>query len=98
MPRFSRKPFVYNGFPVPGVCPSTGQVGQARSDAKRMNSHKLAAILGLILVVAFTGVAQQKRNITEKDIFDFQWVADPQISPDGSTVAFVKVTVNAQRT
>jgi dipeptidyl aminopeptidase/acylaminoacyl peptidase len=63
-----------------------------------MKSHKLAAILGLMLVVAFTGVAQQKRNITEKDIFDFQWVADPQISPDGSTVAFVKVTVNAQRT
>jgi len=57
------------------------------------------AILVLCFVsLAQTGVAQQKRNITEKDIFDFQWVADPQISPDGSTVAFVKVTVNPQRT
>lgn len=40
----------------------------------------------------------QKRNITEKDMFDFAWVGDPQVSPDGSTVAFVKVTVNAQKT
>jgi len=63
-----------------------------------MKSHRLAAVFALVLAIAFTGVAQQKRNITEKDIFDFQWVADPQISPDGSTVAFVKVTVNTQRT
>src|SRR5947209_14245678 len=57
-------------------------------------------VLTAVLVLCFVSLAsaQQKRNITEKDIFDFQWVADPQISPDGSTVAFVKVTVNAQRT
>ncbi len=57
----------------------------------------LVAVLCLIAIFAFTA-AGQKRNITEKDIFDFVWVADPQISPDGSTVAFVKVTVNAQKT
>src|SRR3954447_5328582 len=51
----------------------------------------------LILALA-AGASAQKRNIAEKDLFDFAWVADPQISPDGSTVAFVKVTVNAQRT
>lgn len=37
---------------------------------------------------------QGKRFITEKDLFKFTWIADPQISPDGSTVAFVRVTVN----
>ena len=36
----------------------------------------------------------QKRNITEKDLWDFVWVGDPQVSPDGSRVAFVRVTVN----
>lgn len=36
----------------------------------------------------------QKRSITEKDIFQFNWIGDPQISPDGARVAFVKVTVN----
>jgi dipeptidyl aminopeptidase/acylaminoacyl peptidase len=39
----------------------------------------------------------QKRNITEKDLFNFVWAADPQISPDSSRVAFVRVTVNAKK-
>jgi dipeptidyl aminopeptidase/acylaminoacyl peptidase len=34
------------------------------------------------------------RFITETDLLGFTWIADPQISPDGSTVAFVRVTVN----
>ena len=38
--------------------------------------------------------AAQKRNITENDLLKFVWVADPQISPDGSQVAFVRVDVN----
>src|SRR5205809_4819717 len=39
----------------------------------------------------------QKRNITEKDLWDFVWIGDPQISPDGSRVAFVRVTVNEKK-
>ena len=39
-----------------------------------------------------------KRSITEKDIFDFVWVANPQLSPDGSRVAFTCVTVDEKRT
>ncbi|HEV2905539.1 MAG TPA: hypothetical protein VGW32_10845, partial [Pyrinomonadaceae bacterium] len=39
----------------------------------------------------------QKRNITEKDLFNFNWIADPQVSPDGSRVAFVKATVNDRK-
>src|SRR5215468_5971190 len=38
--------------------------------------------------------AQSPRFITETDLLKFTWIADPQISPDGSTVAFVRVTVN----
>jgi dipeptidyl aminopeptidase/acylaminoacyl peptidase len=34
------------------------------------------------------------RSITETDLFKFTWVADPQIAPDGSQVAFVRVVVN----
>src|SRR5882762_5080375 len=53
------------------------------------------AVLGCAVIVAaaFTH-AQGRRFITEKDLFKFTWMADPQISPDGSTVAFVRVTVN----
>jgi dipeptidyl aminopeptidase/acylaminoacyl peptidase len=47
----------------------------------------------VLLTVAAPG-AQGKRFITEKDLFRFTWIADPQISPDGTTVAFVRVTVN----
>ncbi len=35
--------------------------------------------------------------MTEKDLFKFVWVADPQISPDGSQVAFVRVTVDEKK-
>ncbi|PYJ91224.1 MAG: S9 family peptidase [Verrucomicrobia bacterium] len=39
----------------------------------------------------------EKRPITEKDLFDFVWIGDPQISPDGSRVAFVRVAVNEKK-
>src|SRR2546428_6320504 len=35
-----------------------------------------------------------KRFITETDLFKFTWIAGPQISPGGSTVGLVRVTVN----
>jgi len=41
--------------------------------------------------------AAEKRLISEKDLFQFAWAADPQISPDGTRVAFVKVTVNQDK-
>jgi dipeptidyl aminopeptidase/acylaminoacyl peptidase len=39
-------------------------------------------------------LAQEKRLITENDLMKFIWIADPQISPDGSQVVFTRVTVN----
>ena len=41
--------------------------------------------------------ASAKRNITEKDLFDFVWIGGPQISPDGARVAYVRVTVNEKK-
>ena len=59
---------------------------------------RLPAVL-LICAAAIAVVAQpQRRSITEKDIFQFNWIGDPQISPDGSRVAFVKVTVDEKKT
>src|SRR5258708_15803031 len=55
-------------------------------------------LLSLLVCVVITVFAvAQKRSITEKDIFQFNWIGDPQISPDGSRVAFVKVTVNEKK-
>ena len=52
----------------------------------------LVSIVLALLAVAPSAVG--KRGITETDLFTFVWVADPQMSPDGSRIAFVRVTVN----
>src|SRR5438067_9874029 len=48
-------------------------------------------------VLATASAFAQKRNITERDLFDFVWIGDHQLSPDGSRVAFVRVTTNEKR-
>jgi dipeptidyl aminopeptidase/acylaminoacyl peptidase len=42
--------------------------------------------------------AKPKRAITDKDLFAFVWLADPQLSPDGKRVAFTRVNVDEKRT
>ncbi len=39
-----------------------------------------------------------KRAITEKDLFNFVWIADPQVSPDGSRVVFTRVVTDEKHT
>ena len=51
----------------------------------------------VIFLAAIGALSAQKRNITEKDLWDFVWIGDPQVSPDGSRVAFVRVTVNEKK-
>jgi dipeptidyl aminopeptidase/acylaminoacyl peptidase len=52
----------------------------------------------LLLLIAVSSLfAQPKRAITEKDLFRFQWIGDPQVSPDGSHVVFVRVSVNEKK-
>ncbi|HYC91961.1 MAG TPA: S9 family peptidase [Thermoanaerobaculia bacterium] len=59
-----------------------------------MRSIRLLATL--LLLLAHASLAQQpaKRLLTETDLFRFVWVADPRPSPDGTRVAFTRVTVN----
>src|SRR3979490_1371434 len=52
----------------------------------------------LCLTISHLGLAAPaKRNITEKDLFAFVWIGDPQMSPDGARVAYVRVTVNEKK-
>jgi len=39
-----------------------------------------------------------KRSITEKDLFNFVWIADPQISPDGAHAVFTRVVADEKHT
>src|SRR4051794_16804670 len=54
-------------------------------------------LIGFCLAAAFHLQAADKRNITEKDLFDFVWIGDAQVSPDGGHVAFVRVSVNEKK-
>jgi dipeptidyl aminopeptidase/acylaminoacyl peptidase len=67
----------------------------------RQRPGRLAPVLAVLLLAAAflpaPSVAAAKRPIAETDLFRFVWVADPQISPDGHRVAFVRVTVNAKK-
>ena len=51
-----------------------------------------AAVLWLVVPAS-----AQRRPMTEKDLFSFVWIADPQISPDGSQVAFVRVSADEKK-
>ena len=54
--------------------------------------------VAVVLCVALTTAnAQTRRPIRDTDLLEFVWAADPQIAPDGSAVAFVRVTVDRDR-
>jgi dipeptidyl aminopeptidase/acylaminoacyl peptidase len=54
-----------------------------------------AALASLVILFTIGAPrAADKRPIAETDLFRFTWIADPQIAPDGSQVAFVRVVVN----
>jgi hypothetical protein len=59
-----------------------------------MTRRSYFALLAVLLSLAIAPQAQSTRFITEQDLLKFTWIADPQLSPDGSSVAFVRVTVN----
>jgi dipeptidyl aminopeptidase/acylaminoacyl peptidase len=63
-----------------------------------LHSRRAAAVLVTALLLAASHAASAaKRPIAETDLFKFVWVADPQISPDGKRVVFVRVTVNEKK-
>jgi dipeptidyl aminopeptidase/acylaminoacyl peptidase len=69
-----------------------------------MHLRRSGILVVLILTCSLLTYTQQsktrgtKRPITEKDLFRFTWIASPQVSPDGSRVAFTRVVVDEKRT
>src|ERR1039457_4565431 len=64
----------------------------------------IPAMLALVIVSSLSAQSASpqanaaKRAITEKDLFNFVWIADPQISPDGSRSVFTRVVTDEKRT
>jgi len=53
----------------------------------------------MVFIAAAPGVhrAPARRPITDTDLFKFVWAADPQMSPNGARVVFVRVNVNEEK-
>jgi dipeptidyl aminopeptidase/acylaminoacyl peptidase len=45
------------------------------------------------MLSALPCLAQTKRPIKQTDIYDFEWLANPEISPDGSQIVYTRVVV-----
>jgi dipeptidyl aminopeptidase/acylaminoacyl peptidase len=59
---------------------------------KRSSVRRVCAATILILSVSTPVLAQsQKPAFKPLDVFDLQWAADPQISPDGRSIAYVRM-------
>ena len=52
--------------------------------------------LPALFCLSISVAAAAGRPISETDIFSFQWLANPQISPDGSRVVYAHVAVNSK--
>jgi dipeptidyl aminopeptidase/acylaminoacyl peptidase len=55
---------------------------------------KKLLLIVLLAVLPSTLLAAPKRPLTEKDLFRLTWIGDPQLSPDGTEAAYVRVTVD----
>ena len=63
-----------------------------------LDPRRRLAAASVVLLSLAPPLGAATRPITETDLFRFTWIADPQISPDGRRVAFVRVTVDAKKT
>jgi dipeptidyl aminopeptidase/acylaminoacyl peptidase len=62
--------------------------------------HQLLVVAGFLLLgLAGSNAirAQTKRGITAEDYFSFQFIGDPQLSPDGKAVAYELTTVDQRK-
>jgi len=54
----------------------------------------IAALVACLIVLSGLAFAQTPRGITPEDYFSFEFISDPQISPDGKLVAYVVTKVD----
>jgi len=67
------------------------------SQCRRLGRRAVAVCLTVLLLpsAVFPGVAEPaKPALKPIDVFDLEWVADPQISPDGRRIAYVRMSMD----
>src|SRR5207244_11588780 len=73
-----------------------GVLRSIRKNREGVSDMRRTVLAGVVCAAPALAMprADGKRFITETDLLKFTWIADPQISPDGSRVVFVRVTVD----
>src|SRR5277367_2631981 len=61
--------------------------------ARNISMRRLIALL-LFAAIAPSLAQGSKPSLQPLDVFDLQWAADPQISPDGRSIAYVRMSYN----
>src|SRR5882757_8768296 len=67
-----------------------------RSAAGRCaGAHAIVLALACLLALPRIASADSAKPVLKaRDVFDLQWVADPQISPDGRSIAYVRMSMD----
>lgn len=52
--------------------------------------QKILIFLFIVFLIGVTALGQQKTNLELTDIFNMEFVSDPQISPDGTKIIYVR--------
>lgn len=55
-----------------------------------MNKRYTLLLIPCLLLLSYSDSTAQKKAFDYLDVFDLQYVADPQISPDGETIIYVR--------
>src|SRR5450631_1717212 len=69
-----------------------GRPAKRSSMGKRISARRFSAATILALSLSAPGFAQMQKPVFKSlDVFDLQWAADPQVSPDGRSIAYVRM-------
>jgi dipeptidyl aminopeptidase/acylaminoacyl peptidase len=80
------------------IAVSTDQAQNAAGSGLGLRKGTTAVRSGRFALICATALfaAEGERPITETDLYSFQWIGSPEISPDGSKVAYTLVKVTAK--
>jgi dipeptidyl aminopeptidase/acylaminoacyl peptidase len=62
-----------------------------------MKSAFLRALCAAAWLIAVTSASAQTRPVTPEDYLAFEAISDPHVSPDGTSIAFVKTTIDREK-
>ena len=62
--------------------------------ARLFNARFVCVLFAFVLINASVSMAQTRRGVTPEDYFAFEFISDPNISPDGKLVAYVVTKID----